>query len=522
MDENAQTPASAAAITTVMKPALHELVLELRQLSPAKLAGAVKTYPYTRLMALNDRLHQQLARSETSSTQAREFQRTMTLIQQGLAKRAEAARHLVEKFAATTAEVIALNNSVFTLVPSRDLLEDMKTAHTDATQIEALKQASGHILEAVNIDIQQRFYNLAPETIAIHYSGQELDAYRRLLRNLLAQLDINAPIFKIYTTIIRNVMEGIRVYQTSVSIARGLCREIFQTDPPAYDLILGQYTTDDLESQARLLRATLDILERDITRRPSILEFAEQCRLLIKCIPGHLADRKLRMRKTSRILQLAHYIEYKEPEKISENATTSLLFCHILFEEAQRFLLTQQTHLDVALNIRSLEDASHKVEHGLHYRQYALGQLFKELSQLSVDDLALVPEQRLGDSNLLLQEVLNLVEEYIERKLPALPAQKIMGLVSGLQRTIQKLHDAIVNSKGVPDGVPSFRFLDIQNELPNLTEYYDEELISLIRKALKPERTPSEIDQSASVEQALEIPLERLQHYIDGFLRAIR
>jgi len=506
-----------------MKPALHELVLELRQLSPAKLAGAVKTYPYTRLMELSEQLQQQMVRNGTPPTHVREFRRTITLIQEGLTKRDEAARHLIGKFAGTTPEVISLNNSVFTLVPSRDLLEDMKNVFASEPDVlQPLKKASFNILEAVNIDIQQRFYKLSPETIAIHYSGQELDAYRRLLKKLLTQLDVNAPIFRVYTAIIRNVIEGIRVYQTSISIARGLCYEIFQTDPPAYDLVLGQYNGEDLNSQGRLLHSTLAILERDITRRPSILEFAEQCRLLLKIIPSHLADRKLKMRKTSRVLQLAHYVEYKDPEKISENATTSLMFCQMLFEDARRFLFTQQTHLDVSLNIRSLEDATHKIEHGLHYRQYALGQLFKELSQLSLEDLSLVPEQRLGGSNLLLQEVLNLLEEYIERMLPAMPSQRVMGLSSALQRTIQKLHQAIVSSKGVPDGIPSFRFLDIQEELPNLTEYYDEELIGHIRKSLKPERAPGDIDLSASVEHALEIPLERLQEYIDRFLRIVQ
>ena len=111
-----------------MKHALHELVLELRQLSPAKLAGAVKTYPYTRLTELSEQLRQKMVRRDTTPTQAREFQRTTTLIQQGLAKRTEDARHLIDKFATTTPEIIALNNSVFTLVPSRDLLEDMKNA----------------------------------------------------------------------------------------------------------------------------------------------------------------------------------------------------------------------------------------------------------------------------------------------------------------------------------------------------------------------------------------------------------
>ena len=114
------------------------------------------------------------------------------------------------------------------------------------------------------------------------------------------------------------------------------------------------------------------------------------------------------------------------------------------------------------------------------------------------------------------------MEEYIERMLPAMPSQRVMGLSSALQRTIQKLHQAIVNSKGVPDGVPSFHFLDIQEELSNLTEYYDEELIGHIRKSLKPERAPGDIDLSASVEHALEIPLERLQEYIDRFLRIVQ
>jgi hypothetical protein len=506
-----------------MKHALHELVLELRQLSPAKLAGAVKTYPYTRLIQLTEQLQQRMTLRETTETQAREFQRTFTLIQQGLAKRTEAARHLIEKFATTTPEIIALNNSVFTLVPSRDLLEDMKNGFTQAADVlQQLHHASANILEAVNIDIQQRFYKHSPETIAIHYSDRELDDYRRLLKKLLTQLDVNAPIFRVYTAIIRHVAEGIRIHQNTVSIARGLCYEIFQTDPPTYDLVLGQYTPEELETQSKLLHDTLDILEQDITRRPSILEFAEQCRLLLKIIPSHLADRKLRMRKATRILQLAHYIEYKEPEQVSENATTSLMFCQMLFEENTRFLLTQQTHLDVALNIQSLEEASHKVEHGLHYRQYALGQLCKELSQLSLDELSQVPEQRLGDSNLLLQEVLNLVEEYIERTLPVMPSESIMGLAGTLQGTIEKLHEAIINSNAAPGDAPSFRFLEIQEELPNLTEQYDEELIGHIRKSLKPERAPADIDLSASVEQAMEIPLERLRQYIEGFLRIIR
>lgn len=311
------------------------------------------------------------------------------------------------------------------------------------------------------------------------------------------------------------------MYQSAIGIVRGLCYEIFQTDPPAYDLVLGQYTADDLDMHIGRLRETLTILEHDITRRPSILEFTEQCRLLLKYIPGHLANRKLSMRKTSRILQLAHYIEYQEPEKISENATTSLMFCRMLFEEARRFLFTQQTHLDVSLNVRSLEDATHKIEHGLHYRQYALAQFFQELAQLSQENVALVPEQRLGDSNLLLQEVLNLVEEYIERLLPNLPSEPMMDLAGDLQRTIQKLHQAIITNNSSRHPLPDFRFLAILEELPNLTEYYDQELIGLIRKALKPERAPAEIDQTVSVEHALEIPMEHLRQYIEGFLRMI-
>jgi hypothetical protein len=434
----------------------------------------------------------------------------------------EAAQQLIAKFAKTTPEIIALNNSVFSLVPSRDLLEDMKSAFAHSAEIlQELNQASFHLLEAVNIDIQQRFYKQSPETIAIHYSSQELDAYRRLLKKLLVQLDANAPIFRIYTAIIRSVVKGIHVHRTVIGIVKGLCHEIFHVDPPAYELVLGQYTTEELESNTILIQETLRILEQDITRRPSVLEFAEQCRLVFKAIPAHIADRKIKMRKTTRVLQLSHYIEYLPVEKISEKTTPSLIFCQLLFEETRRFLLTQQTHLDISLNIQSLEEASHKTEHGLRYRQYALGQLFKKISNLSAEALPFISEQQLEDSNSLLQEVQNLVEDFILRT-PKFPAPEILDLAEALRTTMQKLHEAMRAAKNIPESGTSPHFLALESELSGLNKFYDEALVGYIRKALRPERASYEIEQTNTLDQALEVPVVRLEKYIEGFLQILQ
>jgi AraC-like DNA-binding protein len=504
-----------------MTAELQHIIRELRSMTPAKLAGAVKTHPYRELQKITQTLQHALVDKKTDPQQGREVQRAYDTVQKGTTKRLEAAQQLLAKFAETTPEIIALNNSVFSLVPSRDLLEDIKSAPDNSPDLlQRLTKACTNILEAVNIEIQQRFSDPSPEIIAIHYSGQDLDAYRRLLKNLLRHIDVNSDIFRVYNSIIRNVIEGIRIYKTQVSIARTLCREVFQTVPPSYEIILGQYTTDDLESHADTLRRTLDILNQDITMRPSIIEFGEQCRQLVDTIPTHIAERKIHMRKATRVLRIAHYIEFINSDRIPENATTSLMFCQLLFEETRRFLLTQQTHLDVALNIKSLEEASQKVEDGLRYRQYALAQLFKEISGISPQDLAVVAEQRLGDSNLLLQEIHNLLEDLIYRSPTPVP-RPIRKLDESFSITIGKLHDAILASKQAPYEEPEQQ-LQFEQVLPNLSKFYDEELITLIRRAVKPESASSDIDPDSSIEQSFLIPVDRLQEYSESFLQIIR
>jgi hypothetical protein len=163
----------------------------------------------------------------------------------------------------------------------------------------------------------------------------------------------------------------------------------------------------------------LDILEQDITGRPSIIEFATQCRAILEALPQHLISRKIAMRKTSRVLQLSHYFSFLTTESVSENATTSLMLCQALFEETREFLQYQQQLMEVSLNQKSLEDAQKKVEEGLRYRQFAIGQLFQEIMRVTPQDLSFVSEKWLGDSNLLLQEITSLSKIICARTPPA-------------------------------------------------------------------------------------------------------
>lgn len=502
-----------------MNAELQHIIRELQRTSPAKLAGAVKTYPYRELLKIGTRIQDTMLRKNIPPQQAQELQVAYSRLQEIITKRTEAVQQLIVKFADTTPEVIALNNPAFSLVPSHDLLEDMKVAFENSPQqLNELNQTSSNILEAVNIEIQQRFSELSPETIAIHYSGQSLDSYRRLLKNLLAHIDANSDIFKVYNAIIRNVVEGISIYKSQVSVAKALCDKVFQTDPPSYDSVLNHYSTEELESHEKNLQATLNILEQDITERPSIIEFTEQCRQLLKAISEHSAVRKTLMRKATRVLQLSHYIEFLSPERVPENATTSLIFCQILFEDARRFLLTQQTHLDVTLNLRSLEDAQQKVEDGLQYRQYAIGQLFKEISSLSSEDLAVVPERRLGDSTLLLQEVQNLINDFIRRRSSPL-SKPIQDIAKSLNNNIEKVHEALLTSRNLPED--SAQPLEFEQILPNLSKFYDKELIGYIRKALRPGISLGDSEENDSLENSFVIPTDRLQHYIESFIQIV-
>lgn len=503
-----------------MNTELQHIIRKLQRTPPSKLAGAVKTYPYRELLKIGTAIQSTMLRKNTPSQQVQELELAYRALQEIMTKRTEAVQQLITKFADTTPEVIALNNSASSLVPSHDLLEDMKAAFEDSPQqLQDLLQTSSNILEAVNIEIQQRFYELSPKAIAIHYSKQVLDSYRKLLKNLLAHIDPNSAIFKVYNIIIRNVAEGIRIYTSQVSIARALCDKVFQTVPPSYDSILNQYSTEELESYEKLLQSTLNILEQDITGRPSILEFAEQCRQLLKVLTDHVIDRKTHMRKATRVLQLSHYIEFLSPERVSENATTSLIFCQILFEDIRRFLLTQQTHLDITLNLRSLEDAQQKVDDGLRYRQYAIGQLFKEISSLSSEDLSIVPERRLGDSTLLLQEVQNLLKDFIRRSRSSPPTQ-IQDIAKSLNNNIEKLHEALLTSRNLPAD-STYQPLEFEQILPTLSKFYDKELIGYIHKALKPRSSLEDPQENESLENSFVIPLDRLQQYLESFIQIV-
>jgi hypothetical protein len=494
------------------------LIRKLQRTPVAKLTGAIKTYPLHDLHELSQHLQHEMRRKELAPQQAAQVENAFTRVHAVIAKRAETVQQLIAKFSQTTPEVIALHNSVFTLVPSRDLLEDSRAAFAESPdQLAELTRASANILEAVNIEIQQRFYELAPETIAIHYSEQVLGSYLDLLKNLLPHIQVNSDIARVYKIIIHNLVEGIKIAQTLISPVSELCHQAFQTTPPMYDAAFNKYTTEELDAHEKALRATLAILERDITGRPSIIEFTDQCRQTLHALTDHAADRKTRMRKTTRVLQLAHYIEFLNTEHIAENATSSLMLCQTLFEDTQRFLWTQQTHLDVTLNLKSLEEAHQKVEDGLRYRQHALGQLFKEISQFTPTDFALVPEKRLGDITLLLQEVQGLIEDFLRRS-PAPQPQSILKLADDFRVTLKKLHEALLGSHRVL-GELSLHFQELEQMLPNLSKFYDEELIALIRKALKPNSVMTEAEAQAGLENAYVIPLDRLEKYLTTFIK---
>jgi hypothetical protein len=504
-----------------MNTELQDLLDDLQRTPPAKLIGAVKTHPLRELLKGEKLIQARLLRKDLSPQQAQALKTAYNQVQHIITKRIDTAQQLIEKFAEATPEIIAFNNSVFALVPSRDLLEDIKVAFQNSPkQLSELTKASANIFEAVNIEIQQKFYELTPETIAVHYSGPELNAYRKLLKNLLAHIDVDSEIFKIYNTLTRNVVEGTKIHKTQIGVVKALCNKVFQTVPPSYETVLDQLTTEELDSYQQTLQASLNILERDITGRPSVVELTNQCRQLLTAIPKHIAERKVQMRKTTRVLQLSHYIEFLSPEKISENATTTLILCQILFEDIRRFLLTQQTHLDVMLNIRSLEDAQRKIEEGLQYRQYAIGQLFKEIATLSSEELSAVSENRLGASTGLLQEIQNLTEDLIRRS-PSAPSTHIQKFAESLGENINKLQEAIVMSKKLPAN-STYQPLEFEYTLPNLSKFYDEKLMELIRKALRTDGTPVDAETDSSLNNVFIIPIERLWGYIESFIRATK
>jgi hypothetical protein len=175
--------------------------------------------------------------------------------------------------------------------------------------------------------------------------------------------------------------------------------------------------------------------------------------------------------------------------------------------------------LDITLNLRSLEDAQQKVDDGLRYRQYSIGQLFKEISSLSSKDLAVVSERRLGDSTLLLQEVQNLIEDFIRRN-PSSPPKQIQEIAKSLNNNIEKLHEALLTSRNLPEDL-TYQPLEFEQNLPNLSKFYDKDLIGYIRKYLKPGISLADSEENDSLENAFVIPINRLQTYIESFIQIV-
>ncbi len=509
-----------------MNQIFTKMIEQLGRSSPAKMTGAVKTFPLRELLKQSNQIQEELARPhhDLSDEERQQLEQAYTKVQEVISRRIDVAQKLIDKFAGTTPEVIALNNSVFSLIPSRDVLEDVKVAYSSSkTLLQTLQKASSNVLEAVNIEIQQHFYDVSPETIAVTYTGKHLESYRKLLKNLLTHIEVDSDIFRVYSKIIRNVIEGIHLYETHISHARNLCQQIFQETPLNFEHVFHAYSLDELANYEQAVKTTLDILEQDITGRPSIIEFATQCRAILEALPQHLISRKIAMRKTSRVLQLSHYFSFLTTESVSENATTSLMLCQALFEETREFLQYQQKLMEVSLNQKSLEDAQKKVEEGLRYRQFAIGQLFQEIMRVTPQDLSFVSEKWLGDSNLLLQEIHQLVEDYLRRTPPASADTHIIQLSALLQESIKKLHEAIGFTHSAPSK-ETYQPVELDRSLPNLSKFYDKELVMLLRKALATGNTArfDEHEESEVLENSFVVPLEKLYTYIKGFIGQIR
>ncbi|GAK56916.1 hypothetical protein U27_03880 [Candidatus Vecturithrix granuli] len=509
-----------------MNQTLTEMIAQLQRFSSTKMTGAVKTFPLRELLKQSNQIQEELSRPNRNlpGEERQQLEQAYTKLQEVISRRIEAAQKLIDKFAKTTPEVIALNTSVFSLMPSRDVLEDVKTAYSSSkTLLKKLQKASANVLEAVNIEIQQRFYDMSPEAIAVAYTGKNLESYRKLLKNLLTHIEVDSEIFKVYSKIIRNVIEGIHIYETHISLARKLSQQIFQEALPDFEQVFHSYTLDELASHEQAIKATLNILEQDITGRPSIVEFATQCRAMLQALPQHFISRKIAMRKTSRVLQLSHYFSFLTTETVSENATTSLMLCESLFEETREFLRYQQKLMDVSLNLKSLEEAQKKVEEGLRYRQFAIGHLFQEILRMTPQDLSFVSEKWLGDSNLLLQEVHHLVEDYLRR----IPQESIdihiVELSALLRESIKKLHEAIGVTRFVPNK-ETYQAVELDRSLPNLSKFYDKELVMLLRKALATGNTTGfdEHEEPEILENSFVVPLDKLEEYIKSFIGHIR
>ncbi len=135
-----------------MNQIFTKMIEQLGRSSPAKMTGAVKTFPLRELLKQSNQIQEELARPhhDLSDEERQQLEQAYTKVQEVISRRIDVAQKLIDKFAGTTLEVIALNNSVFSLIPSRDVLEDVKVAYSSSkTLLQTLQKASSNVLEAV-------------------------------------------------------------------------------------------------------------------------------------------------------------------------------------------------------------------------------------------------------------------------------------------------------------------------------------------------------------------------------------
>ncbi len=500
---------------------LTKLIRKLEQDSPTQLAGSVKSLPLRDLLHNEHEMQELLeGRQNGLPSPSDDLTGLYKKLQDVIAKRLRVADKLIGKFSETSPEIIALNTSVFSLVPSRDVLEDVKMAHTLPESRNAqLHRASANILEAVNIEIQQRFYEASPEAIAMQYSGPSLGSYQQLLTNLLHHIEVGSDIFKVYSTILSNLNKGRWLYERYISVAHALCDEIFRSDPPVFLGVFPRYSIEELETSATAIRETLKILDLDVTGKPGIQDFATQCRRTLERLSSYFLMYKVHIRKSSRVLHIAHHIvTFLSTENVSENTTNTLLICLDVFEETSRFLTTQQRHLDTVLNLRSLDTAHQKVQNALRYRQFSLAHLLQDISFLAPDDLALIAGEYLDTNHILLQEVSDVLDSYLAAFQEA-PRQEVIALKEQIQDNIEKVSTAmqmrpLATGKDTPQ-------VTGDSSLHRLRPSHDKELLRLIYKSLNRGKKPEQSFDADNPEPVFPVSARQLQEFVDSFLRVL-
>ena len=90
-----------------------------------------------------------------------------------------------------------------------------------------------------------------------------------------------------------------------------------------------------------------------------------------------------------------------------------------------------------------------------------------------------------------------------------------------LSGNVEKLHNAIDIAQTTPVEAVDQRW-EMDRTLPNLSKFYDEELVGLIRKALKSGQSVMEIEEFDILETPSMLSVDLLQNYIEAFIRVIK